>query len=143
MSDRLAETYAAAVQHGLVSYPDSTLVGVVRRPPGWFHALVDENVADVAPPEALLDAFRTRRDDFAMAGLCEEGAHNAAWDEVDFEARYRDHLESPAARAALDDLAARLRGGEPLALVCFEGDSKRCHRRLLRDVLAGRVERGG
>ncbi|WP_254534666.1 DUF488 domain-containing protein [Halomarina litorea] len=135
------ETYAAAIQHDLVSFPDATLVGVVRRPPGWFHALTDENVPALGPPESLLDETKTRYEDLKMAGMCDEGAHNAAWEEVGFEDRYRDHLDSPEARDALDALDARLRDGEDLVLVCFEGDSKRCHRHLLLTALRDRLSR--
>ncbi len=136
----LGETYAAALQHGLASFPDATLVGVVRRPPGWFGALTDETVRELGPPEDLLDETKTRHEDLKMAGMCDEGAHNAAWEEVGFEDRYREHLDSPAAREALDTLEARLRDGEDLVLVCFEGDAKRCHRHVLRDVLTDRLD---
>lgn len=139
-SGRVGETYAAALQHDLVSFPEATLVGVVRRPPGWFRALTDENVPELGPPEDLLDETKARQEDLKMAGMCDEGAHNAAWEEVSFEDRYREHLESAEARDALDALEARLRDGEEVALVCFEDESKRCHRHVLRDALAERLD---
>nr|WP_244510037.1 DUF488 family protein [Halogranum gelatinilyticum] len=77
-----------------------------------------------------------------MQGLCDEGAHNAAWDDVEFETRYRSHLADDAdAQQAMDELTDRLRGGEQLALVCFENtNQKRCHRTLLRAVLIEQLE---
>ena len=74
-----------------------------------------------------------------MQGLCEEEAHNAAWDETDFESRYRDHLAGEEAATAVQRLANRVEDGASVALVCFEGKSKRCHRRVLDDVIRGRV----
>jgi uncharacterized protein YeaO (DUF488 family) len=137
----IRETYHAALAHGLVDLPrETSRVGVVRRPTSWFHGEVDENVPALAPPEALLEEFQNRREDFEMRGMCDEGAHNAAWEEVDFESRYRTHLEgSEDARAALSELADRVASGESVALVCFEGDSKRCHRHALEAVLESRL----
>ena len=136
----LSETYVAAIQHDLVDLGDATPVGVVRRPPGWFHASVDENVRELGPPDALLDEVHERREDLAMAGMCDEGAHNAAWEEVDFEAQYREYLATDDdARDALDSLRERLHAGEDLVLVCFEADNKRCHRHALVDELRDRL----
>lgn len=135
---RLADTYVAAIQHDLADLPpDATRVGVVRQPTPWFHGAVDENYPALGPPAELLDAFREREEDLKMQGLCEEGAHNAAWDEVGFEEAYRASLEdSREAQAALEELQERLADGESIALVCFENtDKKRCHRTILRDVL--------
>jgi len=42
--------------------------------------------------------------------------------------------------AALDELETRMRDGEQLVLVCFEGDRKRCHRTLLRERLQNRLD---
>ncbi|MFC5368851.1 DUF488 family protein [Salinirubrum litoreum] len=135
---RLHDTYVAALQHDLAALPEgTTLVGVVRRPTGWFHAAVDENYPEVAPPDALLDDFEEQQEAFAMRGLCAEEAHNAAWDAVDFGERYRRHLQTDSsARDGVADLRDRLRAGESLALVCFENtDAKRCHRTMLREHL--------
>lgn len=142
MTGTLSHTYVAALRHGLASVPEgATLVGVARRPTGWFSAAVDENHPELGPPADLLDRVHDRREDLQLAGLCEEGAHNAAFEEVDFEGRYREHLESAAADAAVRNLLERLRGGEDLALVCFENTAKkRCHRTILLDHLAERAD---
>ena len=142
-SERLGDTYVAALQHDLVDYPtDATLVGVVRRPTGWFHAAVDENRPSLAPPADLLDEFERRQKEFERQGLCDEGAHNAAWDELGFEERYQTHLTTDAdARDAVGELVERLRSGEHLVLVCFENtDRKRCHRTSLRTHLGSRLD---
>lgn len=142
MTGELTDTYVAALQHGLADVPaDATLVGVVRRPTGWFSGTVDENVPDVGPPERLLDDAKTRESELADDGVDDAAANRRAWADVDFAARYRAHLDSEVAQAALDDLEARLRDGESLVLVCFENtDEKRCHRTILRDRLAERVD---
>ncbi|ELZ17869.1 hypothetical protein C477_11712 [Haloterrigena salina JCM 13891] len=137
----LTNTYVAALQHELVDLPpETTRVGVVRQPTSWFHGAVDENRPELGPPTDLLESFRQREEDMKMRGLCEEGAHNAAWDEVEFEEAYREHLEESAdAQAALEDLESRLAEGESLALVCYENtEKKRCHRTVLREVLSER-----
>jgi uncharacterized protein YeaO (DUF488 family) len=140
MTGDVSETYAAALQHDLHDPGDATLVGVVRRPPGWFHGAVDENHRELGPPEALLEETKQRQEEFEVQGMCTEGAHNAAWEETRFADRYRAYLDdADEAAAALADLAARVHGGEDLTLVCFEGEDKRCHRHLLLERLRDRL----
>jgi uncharacterized protein YeaO (DUF488 family) len=143
-SGGVEETYVAALQHDLVAFEGETgLVGVVRQPTGWFHGAVDENRPALGPPADLLEATKQRHEDLKMQGLCDQGAHNAAWEAVGFEERYRDHVrESAAAQAALDDLADRVRAGQRVVLVCFEGEDKRCHRHVLVELLESRVAGG-
>ncbi|TYL39339.1 hypothetical protein CV102_08690 [Natronococcus pandeyae] len=138
----LTDTYVAALQHDLADLPpDATLVGVVRSPTPWFHAAVDENVPELGPPADVLESIRQTEDELKMQGLCEEGAHNAAWEQVEFGEQYRRHLEdSTEAQSALESLADRLASGESLALVCYENtEKKRCHRTILRDRLEERT----
>jgi uncharacterized protein YeaO (DUF488 family) len=136
MTSSLTETYAAAIQHDLVDLEGATPVGVVRRPPGWFHAQVEENHRELGPPGDLLDETKERQADLQQAGMGETAAHNAAFEETDFAERYRTYLgDDPDARAALEALADRVRAGEDVALVCFEADDKACHRHTLLEVL--------
>jgi hypothetical protein len=140
--DRLDDTYVAALQHDLVDVPDAaTLVGVVRRPTGWFNSTVDENYPALGPPEPLLEDVKQRQTDHEAAGMSDDDAHNTAWDDVEFADRYRAHLaDSSAAQDAVSELADRLRDGEHLVLVCFENtEQKRCHRTILRDHLAAQL----
>jgi len=136
------ETYVAAVQHELMEFDrDEHLAGVVRRPTGWFHASVDENYPELAPPEDLLSETKQCTEEFKMQGMCEEGAHDAAWDDTDFDRRYREYLDdSEAAAERLAALAHRARDGQPVVLVCFEGDSKQCHRHHLLERLVDRLD---
>ena len=134
----LFDTYVAALQRDRTDLPaDTRLVGVVRRPTRWFNAAVDENRPTLAPPGDLLDEHAEAAEAFRMDGLCAEGAHNAAWDRVEFDRRYRDHLATDAdAGDAVRVLRAELAAGDDVAVVCFENtDKKRCHRTVLRDVI--------
>ncbi|QZP39626.1 DUF488 domain-containing protein [Halobaculum magnesiiphilum] len=141
-SNPLEDTYVAALQHDLVEVPaEATLVGVVRRPTGWFRTTVDENYPALGPPDDLLDEFKQRHEDFKMQGMCDEGAHNAAWDEVGFTDRYRSHLtDAEEAQEAVGELTDRLQDGEQIVFVCFENtDQKRCHRTLLKEHIAAEL----
>jgi uncharacterized protein YeaO (DUF488 family) len=139
MAGSVTDTYAAALQHDLGD-EDGTPVGVVRRPPDWFAALVAENRRALGPPEPLLDEAKERAEALKLDGMCEAGAHNAAWEECEFERRYRDYLDSdPVADEAFAALRDRVRAGEDVTLVCFEGENKRCHRRVLADRLRDAV----
>jgi uncharacterized protein (DUF488 family) len=58
-------------------------------------------------------------------------AHNRAFLECDYERRFRDLiLSDPAALRKLENLSAQSRT-QDLYLVCYEGPSKACHRRIL------------
>ncbi|MCU4925562.1 DUF488 domain-containing protein [Halobacteria archaeon AArc-dxtr1] len=136
---RLTETYVAALQHDLADLPpEASLVGVVREPTTWFHAAVDENVPALGPPADLLEEVQEAESGLKMRGLCAEEAHNAAWEQVGFESRYRTHLtKSGAAKEAIESLRDRLAEGESIALVCFENTAtKRCHRSVLQELIS-------
>lgn len=142
LSDLLGDTYVAALQHDLVDVPpEATLVGVVRRPTGWFRSTIDENYPALGPPDDLLDEFKQRHEDLTNQDMSDEGAHNAAWEAVEFEDRYQSYLtEDSDAQEAVAELTDRLHDGEQLVLVCFENtDRKRCHRTLLKEQLAAEV----
>lgn len=143
-AEGLWTTYAAALQHDKAEVPDdATRVGVVRRPLPWFAGVVDENRSALGPPEALLDDFQDRAQALEEDGLDDAEAHNRAWDEVDYDRRYRAHLEEAEAGAVLDELARRLEEGEALALVCYEAPEKQCHRGLAAEALASRADLEG
>lgn len=143
MTGTLTDTYVAALQHDLADLPpDTKKVGVVRKPTRWFHSVVDENRPVLGPPKSLLEDVDEREEEFAIDGLCDEEAHNAAWDAVDFGGRYREHLDADAAaRSAMDEVRTSVEEGANVALVCYENtDQKRCHRTILRDVIDERLE---
>ena len=143
MVGTLTDTYVAALQHDLVDLSAETeRVGVVRKPTRWLHAVVDDNRPALGPPASLLEAFQEREESLAVDGLCAEEAHNAAWDAVDFDARYREYLQNDATgAAAVDELRRLLEAGTDVALVCYENtETKRCHRTILADELRDAVD---
>lgn len=144
MTGDVRETYHAALSHDLVDVPDEAhLVGVVRRPTGWFGAEIDENRPALGPPEELLEETKAAAERMESEGFDETPAHNLSWEETEFEDRYREYLASDAgALAELEALAERVEAGETVVLVCYEGEDKRCHRHLLREELQERVAPG-
>lgn len=120
---------------------DAVAVGVTREPSARLRAATDRTVPALGLPADVAEELHRLARDFRMQGLCAEGAHNAAYDEVDAAARYRDHLVADEdAAAAVDDLVATLRAGTPVVLVCEEPrEGDRCHRRALRRELETRL----
>jgi len=105
-------------------------LGTVRRPPrgvpkGEFASrdFYDVWLPEVAPSEALVKAAQQARD------------RPAGW--PSFVRRYRTEMRQPAASHALDLLAALSRVCE-LSVGCYCVDESRCHRSVLRDMLAER-----
>ncbi|MFC4549022.1 MULTISPECIES: DUF488 domain-containing protein [Halorussus] len=126
--ENLRHTYLAAIQHDKVEIPDEAAVfGVCRRPTRWLNAAIDENLPAVAPPDHLLSAAKI---------LTEERGHNEAWDALNFDEVYREHLRSsPDAQQTMDRIR-EVAESRPVYLVCFENlDDKRCHRVALVEEL--------
>lgn len=117
--------------------PDTPVwVGVVRSPPGWFRRRVDVALPALGLSVETHETLVRRRRDLRMQGLCVEGAHNAAWEELDVDERYRAHLSSEDAREALASLAVRTER-ERIVLATDRQPGFRCHRTVLASVLAG------
>jgi hypothetical protein len=116
---------------------DPVWVGVVRSPPGWFERHVDGSHPALGLPSETRETLERRRRDLRMQGLCAEGAHNAAWEELDVDGRYRDHLSNAAngeVRDALDSLAAFVEAGR-VVVATDRRPGFRCHRTVLSSVL--------
>ncbi|QZX98623.1 hypothetical protein [Halobaculum rubrum] len=137
------DTYVAELDRGDGDVPpEARLVGVAASSSRRLHALVDEARPALGPPRALRDDHADAAAAFRIDGLCASGAHNAAWDRVDFADRYREHLASdPDARSALDSLCATLNAGADVVIVGPERSGElRSHRTVLREVLAERTD---
>jgi len=107
-------------------------LGTVRRPPRGVpkeeyasRDFYDVWLPTLAPSEALLKDARA-----ALADGDEK-----AW--KSFVRRYRTEMKSPDARAVLDVLAA-LSHQTNFAVGCYCADESRCHRSVLRELLAER-----
>jgi len=105
-------------------------IGTVRRPPrgvpkGEYAArnIYDVWLPNLAPSEALLKAAR--------AAVADDDAR--AWKA--FERRYRAEMKTAETRALLDTLAALSRAAD-FSVGCYCADESRCHRSVLRELLA-------
>jgi uncharacterized protein YeaO (DUF488 family) len=124
------------VRLGSPRHPGEGLrIGTVRRPPRGVprdeytsRDIYDVWLPTLAPSEALLKDAR--------AALAEGG--EKAWKA--FVRRYRAEMKSPDARALLDVLAA-LSHQSDFAVGCYCADESRCHRSVLRELLAERGAR--
>lgn len=103
-------------------------IGTVRRPPRGVpkadHARRD--FYDVWYPELAPSA--------AAVALAQRAATDREW--AAFERRYRRELAAPGPRRTLALLAA-LSHRADLSVGCYCEDERRCHRRVLRELLAG------
>ena len=92
-------------------------------PRGVPRAAVDEYVPALAPTRELLHAFKD--------GAMDWGA---------FRERYLEEMSAPAPRAEIERLAEQA-ASEPLTLLCVCREESRCHRSLLRDLVANAAPR--
>jgi uncharacterized protein YeaO (DUF488 family) len=121
------------VRLGSERYPGEGLrIGTVRRPPRGVpkseyskRNLYDVWLPNLAPSEALLKAAQA-----ALAGDDERG-----W--KSFVRRYRAEMKTPENRALLDTLAALSQTAD-FSVGCYCADEARCHRSVLRALLAER-----
>ncbi len=104
-------------------------LGTVRRPPRGVpkaefasRDFYDVWLPDLAPSEELVKAAQAAADEKAWKA---------------FERRYRAEMSAPQAARLLDLLAA-LSCRTSLAVGCYCADEARCHRSLLRALLAER-----
>jgi len=129
----LHTTYFGAIGSSVEPDEDADVFAVVRYPQDFIESVTDRNIPTFAPPEELLNAYKAveaaaDRDDI-------QNASAVAWDSVDFEERYRDHLNSTGPKQVLNEIRAQLRDRVDIWIVCWEKDVRYCHRRVLADVL--------
>jgi uncharacterized protein YeaO (DUF488 family) len=64
-----------------------------------------------------------------------------SWEE--YRARYVEEMRGEKARLSIRELAALVRAGETVTLLCFCADAARCHRSLLAGLIEGESPAGG
>ena len=52
---------------------------------------------------------------------------------------YERHLKTPEAHEQLDELAAIVKSGRPVCLLCYERDAAQCHRRRIAELICERT----
>ncbi|UPV75875.1 DUF488 domain-containing protein [Halorussus limi] len=125
-------TYFGGLNATVSPADDALVLGVVRYPKEFVHRVTDRNVPAVAPPDDLLDAFKTVKEAADRDGVTNPSG--AAWRTVDFEDRYRSHLDGSGPRQVLTELRDRV-AHRDVWFVCWEKDPRYCHRRVLAEVL--------
>lgn len=87
---------------------------------------------ELAPSDTLFRDFTGKKSRLEKElGKGSAEAHNRAFLECDYESRFREQVtQNPEALAKLRELARRSRKKD-LYLVCYEGSTKACHRRIL------------
>lgn len=131
---RLRDTYHAALQHQHDEPGDEDLVlAVVDEQMYGIQKYTDEHWPVLSPPTHALHEFKD---------LADEIGHNEAIDELDFDSRYRNHVqEDTDVQAAMDAVIDELENGRDVWLVCYENtDDKFCHRTVLQDEIEARRE---
>ncbi len=85
------------------------------------------------PAKELLDAFNALKKEYTQDSGYPSAMHYA-WDKSDYEGRFLAQIRGdPKAMARPAELAERAKTRDVL-LVCYEGDDKPCHRRLLLKI---------
>jgi len=125
-------TYFSALANGDVEpASESKVLAVVRRdPPEWTEDLVDRHVPALAPPEKLLDPYKTVEKAAEQRG--EENPQRIAWNSVDFQDRYHQHLDRGPIQQVLEAVEQEA-SQRAVWLVCWEANEQWCHRGLLCD----------
>lgn len=87
---------------------------------------------EIAPSDDLYRDFDKEKKKLeGEYGKGSDRAHNKAFLECDYERRFREGiLKNPEAMKKLESIAASS-GTQDIYLVCYEGRSKACHRRIL------------
>jgi uncharacterized protein YeaO (DUF488 family) len=113
---------------------EGTRLGTVRRPPRGVpkaeyasRDFYDVWLPNLAPSEALLKSARQAHDERSWKA---------------FARRFRAEMKRPEASRVLDALAA-LSHGAAFSVGCYCTDESRCHRSILRALLAERGARIG
>lgn len=94
---------------------------------------------EIAPSNDLFTDFGARKRELEKKhGKGSDLAHNQAFLECDYERRFRQGiLKNPEALKKLQAISERSRT-EDVYLVCYEGTSKACHRRILLRIAEDR-----
>lgn len=120
----IRDTYLAQLQHNNIQVQNQDICfGVVRRPMYGIEKLVDRNIPSLAPPQHLLDLYKK---------IKKQKGTETAWEKTKYKQRYLESL-SINDLTNIKNKSKNIQGD--LYLVCYCGDRKYCHRRLLKEKL--------
>lgn len=89
---------------------------------------------ELAPSKELLDDFNFFKKQFTKGLGGYEDPYWYAWDKSQYEERFRKEiLNNPTAMNRLATLAEESRNKD-IFLICYEGEDKPCHRKLLLSI---------
>lgn len=94
---------------------------------------------ELAPREELFEDFNARKRVLERElGRGSAQAHNQAFVDVRLDQRFREQIEGDGGAMAELEAIARRSAAEDVYLVCYEGPTKACHRRVLMRIAAER-----
>ncbi|MFL5578159.1 MAG: DUF488 family protein [Gemmatimonadaceae bacterium] len=100
------------------------------RRPGFAKTRLAANLAEAGVEYLHLRSLGTPADGRAAA---RSGRHD------EMRRIYLEHLATPDAQAGLETLAALVRSGRRVCLLCLEADPAHCHRSMVATALASRT----
>ena len=101
-----------------VEESDGTRIIISGIPEGYPESSSDEFYSELAPTKKLLYDYKY---------------HGLSW--VEYEVQFFQLMLGHRARRRIEELSRRSRGGEIITLLCFEKSDRKCHRRLLKNLI--------
>ena len=123
-------TFLAALRAARVDLLVDVRAVAMSRRPGFAKSRLAANLAEAGIEYRHLRALGTPSEGRAAARA---GRHD------EMRRVFAGQLDTDAAQAALDELAALVDEGRRVCLLCFEARPAHCHRALVADALARRV----
>jgi hypothetical protein len=132
----LHTTYVSNIGSGVHPSRDDLVLGVIRYKYGFVERTVDRNCPALAPPEDLLQRFKSVEETAEADGVPDPD--RAAWATLNVRERYLDYLDNqPGPQICIEDIRERLDQAQTVWLACLEKDDTFCHRRLLEARIRG------
>lgn len=104
-------------------------------PKDYFEVITLTVGSPLAPDNRLLNDVKFLQKQFELMKVPKEWARWMAWDNSDYENRYRKQLQDdPEAQERIQFLIKKILSGQPVWIVCYEKYPP-CHRFVLWDIL--------
>lgn len=116
---------------------DEQFIGTVRKPTDDLLATVKKNDTRLAPPAGLFEEWIRTKNRLQESGRSYGTAHNEAFNRVNYESRYREHLDKNG--EAINEYVTQIRGGNKIVLVCYCNPGLHCHRKIAKECIYNRL----